>query len=161
MGRKIELLNITLELNLQQALAESCPLAQVMGAPGECSGSFYFKDERFWVLHTIPVLVLKPRSFHKRLAVRYRNRAQPINLLPQNDLSFPHFSLPLGDPGKSKQSMGIDDLTIKAEDSNCGWSAWAGPCCCQSYRDKISNSDSHLLQMTFSRWPSALRSEAD
>lgn len=102
------------------------------GSPRECSGSLYFKDEHFWVLHKIPVLLLKPRRFHKRLAVRHHHRAWPINLL-HNDFSSPYFSLPPRDPGKNRYSMGIDDLTIRAEDSNCGWCARATSCSCQNY----------------------------
>lgn len=73
------------------------------GSPRECSGSLYFKDEHFWVLHKIPVLLLKPRRFHKKLAVRHHHRARPINLLLHNDFSSLHFSfLPPRDPGKSR-----------------------------------------------------------
>lgn len=57
--------------------------------------------------------------------------------------------------------MGIDGLTIKAEDYNWGYSTGTGLCSHQSYGKELASSDDHLLQPTFSTWPSAPGPETD
>lgn len=102
---------------------------QVTGAPGNVQEGVISRMSISECTTKLQELSESPEALRKDWAVRPYNAAPPINLLPHNDGS-PSIS-PFQHP-EIQATAGVDDLTIKAEDSQCG------P---QSYGDEISNSD--------------------
>lgn len=114
--------------------------------------SHYLKNGQLSEHHKSPAALHKPRSLYKRLAVRYCNRAPPINLQPGNTLSpripprcYAGIHTRIGSQWK------LMIWQLNDQDSDSTWSTTAGPCSHQGHRVYISNLYGHPLKFSMSR----------